>query len=245
MGAQAGIDWTRSRLDWHTGVAVYDYLNAVGSLSSPCPIYLGTKQCSTDDTIPPFMQKGNTLFLVRNIIPDPSNPTDYDEPQLAGLAMSYKEINGTTSVDLKMSGSYHLILDADYVRNLDYDPQFALRYASLGVFPVTNYNSANNQFQSGPNAYMGRVEFGDPEPRDLWEWNIIAGYKYIQPDAILDAFDDHDFYLGGTNAKGYFLKASMGIFHDTWLSAKWYSANQVFGPPLAIDVLQLELNSAF
>jgi hypothetical protein len=51
--------------------------------------------------------------------------------------------------------------------------------------------------------------------------------------------------MGGTNAKGYYLKASLGIFDGTWLSARWFSANEVYGPPLAIDVMQLELNAAY
>jgi hypothetical protein len=92
---------------------------------------------------------------------------------------------------------------------------------------------------------MARVLFGDPEIHSRWDWNISAGYKYIQPDAVLDAFDDHDFHMGGTNAKGYVLKASLGIFDNTWLQARWFSANEVYGPPLAIDVAQLDLNTAF
>jgi hypothetical protein len=246
LGGQAGIDWTRPRFDWQSAVSIYEYLNAQGQLSAPCPIYLGTKQCSTDDSVPPFMQKGNTLFLIRNIIADPSNPNDYAQPQFAGLAFNYKELNGTTRFDLKLSSNYQLILDADYVRNLDYAPNIALRYASLAVpvFPVTNYY--NNQLQSGPNAYMGRVTIGDSfPPRALWQWSIVTGYKYVQPDATLDAFTDHDFYMGGTNDKGYFVKASLGIFDGTYLSARWFSANQVYGAPLAIDVLQLELNAVY
>jgi hypothetical protein len=92
---------------------------------------------------------------------------------------------------------------------------------------------------------MGSVLFGEPDPRERWEWNITAGYKYLQPDAVLDAFNDQYFHLGGTNAKGYFVKASMGLFHDTWLEARWFSANEVYGPPLAIDVFQLDLYTAF
>jgi hypothetical protein len=92
---------------------------------------------------------------------------------------------------------------------------------------------------------MGSVLFGDPEPRTRWAWNITGGYKYIQPDAVLDAFNDHDFHMGGTNARGYFLKASLGVFDNTWLSARWFSANEVYGPPLAIDVMQLDLNAVF
>jgi hypothetical protein len=246
VGGQLGTDWKSPQWDWRFAVSMYDYMNAQGELSAPCPIYLGTKQCSTDDTTPPFMQKGNTLFLLRSIIPDPSNPTDYAQPQFAGLSFNYEELNATTEFDLKVSDSYHLIFDGDYVRNMAYDPKVAFRYAAQGALPITNYyNTTTRQLESGPNAFMGQLKFGEPTIHSRWEWNITAGYKYIQPDATLDAFTNADFHMGGTNAKGYYLKASLGVFDGTWLSARWFSANEVYGPPLAIDVMQLELNAAY
>jgi hypothetical protein len=245
VGTQVGTDWTRPRYDWRFGVSWYDYLNAQGSLSAPCPIYLLTKQCSTDDTVPNFMQKGNTLFLIRDIIPDPHDPTNYSQPEFAGLSLKYNEINATTEFDLKVNHAYHLIFDADYVRNFAYNTNTALRYASFGSFPVTNFDPTTRTLQSGPNAWAVRVLFGEPEIHSRWEWNLSAEYKYIQPDAMLDAFDDHDFHMGGTNAKGYVLKASLGIFDNTWLQARWFSADEVYGPPLAIDVVQLDLDTAF
>ncbi len=62
---------------------------------------------------------------------------------------------------------------------------------------------------------------------------------------MLDAFNDNDFHLGGTNAKGYFLYASYYFANNTWLDARWFSANEVFGSPYAIDVLQLEVQTKF
>jgi hypothetical protein len=245
LGVQLGTDWREHDFDWRFAVSVYRYLNVQGALSAPCPIYLGTVQCSTDDTVPPFMQKGNTLFLIRSIIPDPSNPTNYAQPEFAGLVFNYNELDATTSFDLKVSRKYDLIVTGDYVRNLAYDPSVAYRYAPEGVLPITNFNPITRTLQSGPNAFNGSIQFGEPEIHKRWEWNIIGGYKYIQPDAVLDAFNDHDFHMGGTNAKGYYLKASLGIFDNTWLSARWFSADEVYGPPLAIDVMQLDLNARF
>jgi hypothetical protein len=245
LGGQVGEDWATKKWDWRSAVSMYYYLNDQGELSAPCPVYLGTQQCSTDDMVPPFMQKGNTLFLLRDIIPDPNNPLTYAQPQYAGLLFKYEELDATSSFDLTLAPKEHLVITGDYVRNLAYDGSLVNRYAAEGVFPITNYNSGNGTLESGPNAFMGRVLFGEPDPRERWEWNIAAGYKYLQPDAMLDAFTDYDFHLGGTNAKGYFVKASMGLFHNTWLQARWFSANQVYGPPLAIDVLQVDLYTAF
>jgi len=92
---------------------------------------------------------------------------------------------------------------------------------------------------------MVRATFGDTRLRVLGDFNVTFGYKYIEPDAVLDAFNDNDFHLGGTNAKGYFISGSYGLFDNTWLTARWLSAQEVYGPSLSIDVLQLELNSSF
>jgi hypothetical protein len=195
--------------------------------------------------VPGFMQKGNTLFLLRNIIPDPNNPLTYAQPQFAGLLFKYNELDALSTFDLTLAPKEHLVITGDYVRNVAYNGSLEYRYAAQGVYPVTNYDSTSRSLESGPNAFMGQVLYGEPDPRERWEWNIVGGYKYLQPDAVIDAFNDNYFHLGGTNAKGYFVKGSVGLYHNTWLQASWFSADQVYGPPLAIDVLQVDLYTAF
>jgi hypothetical protein len=170
-----------------------------------------------------------------------------------------------------LSGKYRLVLDADYARNMAYDANAICRGLPFGlplnnVVPgkvteliqgtsqqVDNFDPCDSvtapdtkgQFQSGPNAWLLKATFGEPKPRAFGEWNVVFGYKYIQADAVVDAFNDHDFHQGGTNAKGYFVGASLGLFDNTWFTARWLSTSQVSGPPLAIDVLQLDLNTSF
>ena len=266
LAAQIGTDWTTDKFDWQLGVAYYDFQNLQGQLSQPCAIYSGIKQCSSDPTRPAFMQKGNTLFLIRNILPNPATPTDYAQPQFVGLAENYDELDGTTEFTTRVTNHYHLVLDADFVRNMAYDANAVCRYAPAGLplnnvtpgviaqtIPVENFDPCTAQtapntkaaLDSGPNAWMVKATFGVPKPRAAWEWNVSFGYKYIEPDAVVDAFNDHDFHQGGTNAKGYFIGASLGLFNNTWLTGRWLSADEVSGPPLAIDVLQLDLNTSF
>ena len=90
---------------------------------------------------------------------------------------------------------------------------------------------------------MSTTTFGDSETRTPWAWNVSVGYKYLEPDAVPDAFTDSDFHLGGTNARGFIVGGSLGLFDNTWLTARWLSANEVYGPPMAIDVVQLDLNA--
>ena len=61
----------------------------------------------------------------------------------------------------------------------------------------------------------------------------------------MDAFTDSDFHLGGTNAKGYTLHGSIGLGRNTSLQLRWLSATEVSGPPLAVDVIHVDLSAKF
>ena len=76
-------------------------------------------------------------------------------------------------------------------------------------------------------------------------WNVSAFYKYLESDAVVDAFTDSDFHLGGTNAKGYIFGGSYGVAHNVDLTAHWLSASEVSGPPYTVDVILLDLNGRF
>ena len=251
--AQLGADLLLSGIDWRLSAAYYDFEGVRGALSAPCALYNGNKQCSTDGTRPAFMQKGNTLFLIRDILPNPSSPLDFAQPQFVGLSYNYQPLDFTTSVSVPV-GKYALQLQADYVRNMGFNYKDACRYYPLGR-PLTNYpvNATEDTFnascsgsvQTGPNGYLGKATFGDAVIRDQWQWNAFFGYKYLEPDAVMDAFTDHDFHLGGTNAKGYFLGGSLAFYDNTWFTVKWMSADQVYGPTFAVDVLQFDLNARF
>jgi len=39
--------------------------------------------------------------------------------------------------------------------------------------------------------------------------------------------------------------ANLGIAHNAWFNARWFSGTEVTGQSLAIDVLQLDLNARF
>ena len=228
-------------------VSFYDYDNVRGQLSAPCPLFDGTKQCSTDLSRSAYMQKGNTLFLIRNIVPNPASPNNFAQPQFVGLSYNYREIDAVAEFETPLFGPVRGLITADYVRNLAYDPASVLSNPLLT--PVTNFNlnadGTVGSYQSGPNAYNVRVMFGILHPEARGDWNFQVGYKYIEPDAVIDAFNSNDYHMGGTNAKGYYIIANYYIAKNTWVDGRWFSSNEVYGPPLAIDVLQLELQTRF
>lgn len=245
LAAQAGAKFQPRADGWSIrgGVSYYDYSAVKGDLSRPCDLSAGAKQCSSDATRPSFMQKGNSLFLLRDITPPAASPTNYAEPQFVGLVYDYRLIDAVAEFEAPLFGNIHGLLQGDYVRNLAYDPGAALARGSA-TQPVTNYD-VNTGYKSGPNGYMIKAVLGTATRSRRGDWFLSAGYKYIEPDAVLDAFNDHDFHLGGTNAKGYILTGGYYFARDTWIDTRWFSADQVYGPPLAIDVLQLELQTRF
>ena len=217
-----------------------------GQVSQPCLLTNGNDACSSDPTRPAFMQKGNTLFFLRNILPDPNNPVNYPQPQFVGLAFDYNLLNVTTEVDLHVSDDYDLALTADYVRNMGYHEHDVPPPGALGHnINNCNANDAECHVKSGPSGWQGKLTFGHLVPTEMWDWNVFGGYRYVQPDAVFDAFTDSDFHLGGTNAKGYFLGGQLAVYKNTWLTARWMSADEIYGDPLSIDVLQLDLNARF
>jgi hypothetical protein len=248
---QLGAHWQIDEdMRWSAALAYYYYDKMRGRLSEPCPIYTGINFCSTDDDAPQYMQKGNSVFLLRNIVPDPSSPGNYAQPQLVGLAYDYHLLNLTTQFDFAM-GSTPVRVQADYVRNLAYHAKDAFqRYPDGLGQPVNNYQASSSPsesgpYKSGPVGWLVRGILGNRSPMKAHDWNLAFGYKYLQPDAVLDGLTDPNFHLGGTNAKGFIVSADYGIAERTWLTARYFNAKQVFGPPLSIDVVQLEINSKF
>lgn len=176
-----------------------------------------------DYTAPAFLQKGNTPFSIRN---DNDNGTD-----LFALAGKYELANASLWLDMGF-GDTHVMVGGEFVKNLGWETE--------DVFQRTG--SVVDERTEG---YEFGVTVGHPSITALWDWRASMSYRYVERDAVLDAFTDSDFHLGGTDAKGYQLGLDLGLSRGTWLRLRYLTANEIDGPPLGIDVWQLDLNGAF
>ena len=61
----------------------------------------------------------------------------------------------------------------------------------------------------------------------------------------MDAFTDSDFHLGGTNVRGWVMGTDYALSKNSWLTLRWLTADEISGPPLAIDVLQVDITARF
>lgn len=256
FSGQIGVDWnldTDNRV--RAALAYHSFYNIHGRLSEPCVLFDGAfSDCDTDWSRPAFMQKGNTLMLLRQVVLDPGDPATTPQPQLVGLASKFNLVNLNLRYDTRL-GYTPLSIEADFIQNLSYDEASIVQRATDvngGVGLVTNVEfidpndpTAGVRVLSGDIAWQLQATFGKAEPVESGDWNAVVGYRRIEPDALPDAFNDSDFHLGGTNAKGYYLGAAWGLARNVWLQGRWLSAQEVFGNPLKFDVLQLDVNARF
>jgi polyhydroxyalkanoate synthesis regulator phasin len=195
----------------------FDYRNIVGVRNSP-------DSTLQDFTAPKFLQKGNTLYDIRN---DTDTSTN-----LYALAGEYRIANANVTLDLAVTGPYHAWVTGEYAKNVGWDTKDVLALTGKTI-------------QARTVGYDFGVGFGNPLLKQLWDWRASLSYRYVERDAVLDAFTDSDFHLGGTDAKGYQFNFDLGLARGAWLRLRYLSANEIDGPPLGIDVWQLDLNGQF
>lgn len=217
LGAQVGatLEASARQIGAKVGVGYYRYKNLVGK---PSP----SGSSLNEFTAPAFAQRGNTYY---NIASDPVRP-------LLGLASAYALVNATAQVDAPVVADKRVFLLADYVRNIGF--KRADVSARVGTDVAAQVNG-----------YQARLGFGDTDVRERNRWQVYVGYRRVERDAVLDAYTDSDFRLGGTDARGYLLGGSYGFGKNVAGSIRFFSGDSISGPPLSVDTVQVDLNVRF
>lgn len=226
FGGQVGTEWKiDERRKLTAGVGLYDFKHVETSLD---PVL---NSVTYDAAAPVFRQKGNSLFDIHTIS-SPGNP-------LFGIASKFRELDLVVVGDMVLTDPLHLTLTGDFVKNLGYD---ANEIAARTGLPLSS-------LQAKTKGYLLRAQVGMPAVAQPGDWQAFVTYKLVERDAVLDAFTDSDFRLGGTDAKGFILGGSYGIDKNTWLTLRWFSAQSASGLPVtlpySVDTLQLDLNARF
>jgi hypothetical protein len=213
----ANVRWGEAQRLRVTG-AFYDFFNVTGRLNP------ANEPGLYNYTAPTFLRFGNTLFNIAN------NPND--TTQLFALASKYRlaNLNATYTYGI---GRYTLGVTADAVRNFGFN--------AAAVEGNTGYYVAPRV-----KGYQTELSFGYPAALTAGAWRGLVGYRYLQRDAVIDAYTDSDFhYFGGTNARGYYLVGDYGIANNVWLRLRYLSANEIDGPIFGVDTLQFDVNTRF
>jgi hypothetical protein len=255
FGSQIETDWrfgNKTRLD--LSAAIYDFTKVQGRQSTACALGYGVTQCSTDGFAPYYVQQGNSLFEMRQIVNSSGVPVDGN--QVLGLVQRFDVLDVMGVLRFPVSPHNEFSLTAEYLNNVAFRRAAACRYGVAGE-PVNNGGAGGSgnicdttpanatPYVAGHQGLQVIAAMGYPVVSEQGQWRVWGGYKYLQSDATLDAINDPDFHLGGTNAKGFILGGTYGLAHNVRGGVRWMSTNQVTGEPLAIDVLQIDLNVAF
>lgn len=197
--------------------AYHQYGNIVGIRNTP-------DSQLNDLSAPPFLQRGNTLFDIRNDIDPATN--------LFALASEFELLNVTGMLRARFPTGQELSFTADYVRNLGYDEADVLARTGLAVEEQSEgYKAALR---------LGTVDSGIPG-----NWAVELSYRYLERDAVIDAFVDSDFGAGGTDTEGYVLALYYTFIEDFTVRSRWMSSTEIDGPPLSVDTLQIDFVSRF
>jgi hypothetical protein len=193
----------------------YDYFNVTGR-RNPSGVTI------YNYTAPTFERQGNTYFDISNMGPGVN---------LFALAAKFRLVNLNATYMLPV-GRYAFSVVVDAVKNIAYNT------AEVSA-EVAHYQAERT------NGYQAEIGFGDPTTLVAGAWRGTIGYRYLQRDAVIDAYTDSDFHFGGTDATGYYLVADVGLARSLWMRFRYMSSNGIDSPGLAIDTVQLDLNTRF
>jgi len=249
--AQLGGDWRpREAFGLKLAAAFYYFHDIEGRVSPSCDTNVKGFSCDTDESRPLFAQKGNTYLGLRNpsdaaLLAEATNPGRTPRYQYYGLASHFRELVLTARIDLRIAPAVAVGFEGEVVRNFGFKPTeiSAVAVNNLGKCPEDPTQRC--PYAGGRDGYRVGVSFGSPTQAHPWDWSVGADYRYLQTDAVVDAFTDPDFGLGGTNLRGYVLAGSLYVAEGVWFRVRWLSANAIVGPTYRADVLQVDLNARF
>jgi hypothetical protein len=242
---QLGTDWKlHEKVNLKVAGAYYDYINIAGKLSTPFVPLTTSDAGDTDASRPSFAQNGNTYRPLRNILATAANNYGtIDQFQYYGLATPFRDVVASAKLDLNMWEPVQVSVYGEYIRNVAFNRNL------INSVAVNNRGTINNggtgAFVGGDTAWILGVKFGKPAMDKRGDWNIGVNYRYLQSDSLVDGFNDNNFGLGGTNTKGFSLWANYALSSRVNVGVRWTSADQIAGPPLAVDIFQFDFNAKF
>ncbi|MFZ2397666.1 MAG: putative porin [Smithella sp.] len=214
--AQTGLEIKNTKgISAQAGAAYYLFSNITGERNETDISEV------TDWSSPKYNQYENTIFRI-----------DQLHSYKFGLAAEFKELNITGALDIGFWDPVHVVFTGDYVRNIGFNKDDVAARTGLA------------EPDQAIDGYKIGLSVGYPKIQEFGQWKASLNYKYLGRDAVVDAFTDSDFSLG-TNAKGWILGAELGLTKNMWLTTRWVSTNEISGPPLAIDLFQVDLNVSF
>ena len=260
FGAQAGLDFKLTdTLKVKLGIAYYDFKDVQGQLSEPFLPLSASDAGPTDNTRPSFAQKGNTYKPLRQIIPDATNNFGTSNQfQYFGLASEFAPVVASGKIEYSGWEPAQIALHGEYIKNTGFNREEIEPVAvnNRGPLPPEPVNpdgtpvdptapSRIGVFDGDDTAWIVGIKFGKLAMMKRGDWTLGADYRYIGSDAVVDGFNDSTFGGGGTNMKGFVFNGAYAISPNASVGLQWNSNDQIAGPPLSSDYLQVDFKLKF
>lgn len=231
-----------------TSLAYYYFHNIEGKLSTPYTPLTSSDAGDTDNSRPSFAQKGNTYMALRDIIPDVTN--DYgtkNQWQYFGLATPFQNLAFTGRLDWNRFEPVQISLVGEFIKNMawNFNDINAKAVNNRGPIPDDDFSDFLGDYVGNDTAWLVELKIGAAKLQKRWDWSLGFGYRYIGSDAVVDAFNDSDFGLGGTNMQGFTAGGLLALSENVWIGIRWMGANSIAGPTYKSDVLQIDINGKF
>jgi hypothetical protein len=249
FAAQLGSSFKITKdLTAKAAVGYFYFYNIEGKLSDPFVPLSTSDQGNTDDTRPSFAQNGNTYMALRDIIPTSANNFGtIDQFQYFGLASKFQVFAVNGRIDYNRFEPVQISLYGEYAKNLALDSSYVNSVAVNNRGANTTTSGAVGTYAGGGTAWDIGLQVGKAAMEKRGDWQLGLDYRYIESDAVVDAFNDADFGapLYGTNLKGFTIHANLALSKNIWLGVWWMSADSIVGPQFKSDVLQVDINGKF
>jgi hypothetical protein len=236
VAAQLGANWRgqdESRLQM--AAAYYDFINLQGQLNPNVP---GSSIAAA--SAPPFQTLGNTMF----------NTNWYSNPNGApvyAFASKFRLADANVQYDLARFDPLHATLAGEWVRNLGFNAaEIAQRIQGAVAGLPVDQNGQTGLSNPRVSGYRLGVVLGQSDMHRLGAWDVFAGYRYLERDAVPDGFTSLDYRLGGTDQRATILGGDLGLSRRVSLRLFVTSARQIDAPVrYGLDTWFLDLYGSF
>ncbi len=236
---QLGVNWQLT--DHHRAkisTTYYDYDNIVGVANE-------ANRRTNDFTATEFVTRGNTLFNIDGTQIIPGERTVVNDA-LFGYASDYNLLNYLVEWEWSRFQPINVLIYYDYVENVGWDTETVEARANSSLTGnAFRILTLDNVIEERTTGYKYGVKFGHRDIENFNDWSFELAYRYLEADAVLDAFTDSDFHGGGTDAKGTIIRGDYGIGSRTKLTLRYLSADEIDGIPLKVNTWQINWLNRF
>lgn len=198
------------------------------------------------------------------MIANPNDPDRSPENQYFGYASKFEVLHIRGQLDYQPSDTFGVRLEGDFVKNLGWDRANIenralnnlgeqLRVPNPDTSDPNDTMLVDGPYAGGDTGWQARLTVGSVlnlNGLGDWQakrgdWNAYVAYRRLESDAVVDAFADSDFHIGGTNNRGWQIGANYAFAKNTILGFRWLAAEEVVDAPFSVDRGFIDLMTRF